>query len=250
MLLPLVEWDEQGIASHWSAHVGDTVALELGSLLPWIFSLQELFGLAILLEQHVCVTLGRIQVAVDCPNYERSTWASFHAREFSDSDILSEGIVPISATRSFLNLVPKWENVYHRFDILLRPSTDGTVAIWLPSVQSFWQFPSVTSRRSWGSYLRALTNSLAIAVVQKAFWIFGSDANWDCHWKSLWIKNSTQNKSCQRTAPKHPFDFCWKATAQVHLFAHATLEVFPDPPCLKVFLVCSHLLERWTNQYW
>ena len=61
-----------------------------------------------MLVQHACVTLGRIQVAeVDCANYERSTWASFHAGESNDSDIFTEGIVPFSATSFFLNLVPK-----------------------------------------------------------------------------------------------------------------------------------------------
>ena len=97
--------------------------------------IQELFGLA----QHACVILERMQVAVeDYPNYGRSTWTFFHAKESNDSDIFSEGTLPHSATRSFLNLVPKWENVYHhRFDILQRPCTDGIVAIWLPFDWSF-----------------------------------------------------------------------------------------------------------------
>ena len=58
------------------------MALELKSLLPWICSLQELFGLAILLERHVCVSLVRIQVVVqDHPSYERSFCVFFSTQK-------------------------------------------------------------------------------------------------------------------------------------------------------------------------
>ena len=84
---PLVcsNWQDPG--SHWSAHIADTVALELKWPLPWIFSLQELFELVILLEPHVCVSLEPTQVVVrDCQSNEKSTWVSFHARESIGSD--------------------------------------------------------------------------------------------------------------------------------------------------------------------
>ena len=46
------------------------------------------------------------------------------------SGTFSEGIEPSSTTEAFLILVLKFGNVYRRgFDILLRPSTDDTVAI-------------------------------------------------------------------------------------------------------------------------
>ena len=69
---PLVcsNWQDPG--SHWSAHTADTVALELKWPLPWIYSLQELFELVILLEPRVCVSLELTQVVVrDCQNYEK-----------------------------------------------------------------------------------------------------------------------------------------------------------------------------------
>ena len=77
------------------------------------------------------------------------------------------GRVPLSTTKSFLILVPKWENAYRpKFDILPRPSTNGTVAIWLLFAQSFWLTQSVTSQRSWDSFSWALTECPAIVLVK------------------------------------------------------------------------------------
>ena len=82
MLLRLVWPNWQDTGSHWSAHVADTVALELKQPFPWKNSLQELFGLAIPLEPHAHARLVPAQVDVrDCQSYEESTWVSFHAGE-------------------------------------------------------------------------------------------------------------------------------------------------------------------------
>ena len=57
-----------------------TVALELKSLLPWVYRFQELIGLAIPLEPHAHARLVRTQVVVGgCQSYENSNWFSCHA---------------------------------------------------------------------------------------------------------------------------------------------------------------------------
>ena len=72
MLLHLVFSNWQGQENHLLAHVVDTVALELGPLLPLIFSLQELFGLAIPKEPLAHARLVQTQVdARDCQNCEK-----------------------------------------------------------------------------------------------------------------------------------------------------------------------------------
>ena len=51
-------------------HIAEAVALELKSLLPWIYCPQELFGLAIPLEPRAHARLVLTQVDVrDCQNY-------------------------------------------------------------------------------------------------------------------------------------------------------------------------------------
>ena len=54
-------------------------------------------------------------------------------------------------------------------------------------------------------------------------------------------------KSCQRTAPRHLFDLHKKATAQVLLLAHASLEVLPNPQCPPVSLACRCLKNSRTG---
>ena len=77
-------------------------------MLPWIYSLQELFGLAIPLEPHAHERLVRTQVVGrDRQHYEKSSRVSFHARGTIRDGALSGGIVPSSITKSFLMLVPK-----------------------------------------------------------------------------------------------------------------------------------------------
>ena len=67
MLLPLAGSDN-----------ADTVALELKSLLRWIFSPQELFGLAIPLEPLAHARLVQTQVDLrDCQYDEKSTCSFF-----------------------------------------------------------------------------------------------------------------------------------------------------------------------------
>ena len=61
--------------------------------------------------------------------------------------------------------------------------------------------------------------------------------------------NVTEVRVVREQFPNICLTFCWKATARVLLFAHANLEVLPNPPFPKVSLICSHSLERWTHQY-
>ena len=56
-------WQDPG--SHRLVHIEDTVALELKSLLPWIYNLQELSGLAIPLEALACARLVWTQVVCE-----------------------------------------------------------------------------------------------------------------------------------------------------------------------------------------
>ena len=80
LLLPLVYSDGQGPGSHWSAHIADSEALELESLLLLICSLQGLRGLAIPWEPLSHATLVQTPVdAQDCRDCEKSTWLSCHA---------------------------------------------------------------------------------------------------------------------------------------------------------------------------
>ena len=109
----ILRW--QGPRSHWSTHVADTVALELGALLPWIFSLQELFGLAIPKKPlaHARLVLTQVDVR-DCQNCEKCIWVSFHEGSSTGSGTFSGSVVPFSTTRSFLIVVLKKGNVMHQ----------------------------------------------------------------------------------------------------------------------------------------
>ena len=56
-------------------------------------------------------------------------------------------------------------------------------------------------------------------------------------------------KSCLKTFPRHLLVLRKRTVEQVLLFAHASLEVLPDPQYLKVSLTFFlFLLERWLSQ--
>ena len=173
VLLPLVCSNWQDPRSHWSANIADTVAPAFKSLLPWLYNLQELFGLAIPLEPlaHARLVLTQVDIR-ECQKYGKSTQVSCHAGGSIGSGTSFEGIVPFSTTKSFLILVPKWEHAYRRgFDSLLRPNTNDTVAMWL----LFFFLLRVFVRNSQGHHYDlgipfswALTKSPAIVVVRSS----------------------------------------------------------------------------------
>ena len=110
----MLNWQDPG--SHWSAHTADTVALELKWPLPWIYSLQELFELVILLEPHVCVSLELTQVVVrDCQHYEKIHLAFLPRRRVHwQWYFFWRYCTFFSTTKSCLILVPTWEDVHHQ----------------------------------------------------------------------------------------------------------------------------------------
>ena len=108
MLLPLLYSNVKDPRSHWSAQIADIVALELKSLLPSIYNLQELNELAIPLEPFAHTKLVRTQAVVqDRQNCEKSTWVALLTGESIGSGTSSEGIVSSSTTKSFVTQVPK-----------------------------------------------------------------------------------------------------------------------------------------------
>ena len=104
-----------------------------------------------------------------CQNLQKFTWVSCHAEGFIGSGSFSASIVPFSATESFLILLPKSEISYRQgFDTLPRPSTkrncchmtsfcSGYLVETVGDITTIFRF-----------FSRALTNSLAIAVVRSS----------------------------------------------------------------------------------
>ena len=115
-------WQDPG--SHGLVHIADTVALELKSLLPWIYNLSRTVQIGHSVGSTRLRETGLNSSGLwDCQNYERSTWASCHAGGSIGSGTVSEGIVPSSATKSFQILVPKNMFTAEDSDFLLRPKT-------------------------------------------------------------------------------------------------------------------------------
>ena len=55
------------------------------------------------------------------------------------------------------------------------------------------------------------------------------------------------NKNCLKTSPRRLVDLRKRATEQVLLFAHASLEVLEDLQFPKVFPTCLQLPRKWSH---
>ena len=121
---------------------------------------------------------------------------------------------------------------------------NGIVARQLLGACSFSLQQLVTSQQSWDSSFLACTKKILQQLVRKTsqlsffsgLLVLQPEVLVDQEWRS--------NKNCLKTFPRHLLVLHKRPFEPVLLFAHASLEVLPDPQHLKVFRIFSHLPEK------